>query len=289
MKLKFRIIAIIILSSVALSSCYEDELYPAANFSTNGFVPGFKWKLDATSSVSSTGKKLMYRWDYNEDQSQYDTPWLTDPVYIALDNSTNNMKFVKLQVKDEDGLITVLDKEVYRSEILYFFRYDTLRLSKLEIPYNKYNWSAESKQENSWWMRSNVLLTSSINVINFSDSLQRGSYINWQAASTYKVPNTKFTLPTKDEWQGLIDLFFGNELAGFNLQVNNLYGMGLGLNGYVENNIQIGNYLKCYYWTATEVDNSHAWALEVAKNSDIVKFVSLPKVTKCKVRLVTQN
>ena len=289
MKLNFRIIAIFILAAFMISSCHEDELYPAANFSTTGFVPGFKWKLDATGSVSPNGQLLLYRWDYDEDQSQYDTPWLTDPVFIALDNSTNYMKVVRLQIMGEDGLITELDKEVYRSEILYLFRHDTLRLSKLEIPYNKYNWSAESMQENSYWMRSNVLLTSSTNVVNFSDSLQRGSYINWQGATTYKIPNTKFSLPSKDEWQGLINLFFGNELAGFNLQVDNLYGMGLGLNGYVENNMLVGNSVKCYYWTATEVDDSHAWALEVVKNSDKVKFVSLPKIFKCKVRLVNPN
>jgi len=33
------------------------------------------------------------------------------------------------------------------------------------------------------------------------------------------------------------------------------------------------------------VEDSHAWAVEVIKNIDSVRFVSLPKEYRCKVRL----
>ena len=286
MKQQLQFLLLLFVTALILTSCHEDELYPAANFSTTGFVPGFKWKLDATNSLSINGQKLMYRWDYNEDQSQYDTPWLTEPVFFAMDNSTSYLKVVTLQIKDENGLTTEVSKEVYRSSFLYNFRHDTIRTSRLNIPFNSYRWIVQSKFHGGDWMRKNVLLASSDIATNFTDSLQQGSYISWQGASTLKLANSYFSLPTKEHWQVLINLFFGNELAGFNLQVDNQYGLGLELNGYVSNNQLVESSEKCYYWTDTEVDSDHAWALEVVKNADSVRFVSLPKAYRCKVRLV---
>ena len=287
MKQQIQFLLIIIVTVFILTSCHEDELYPAANFSTTGFVPGFKWKLDATSSVSPNGQSLLYRWDYDEDQSQYDTPWLTNPVFIPLDESKSSIKVVTLQIKDENGLTTEVSKEVNRSSFLYYFRHDTIRYGQLKIPYNSYRWVKESKYEGGNWMRQNVLLISSGISTNLNDSLQNGSYISWQGASILKLASSYFITPSKADWEGLVKLFFGNELAGFNLQVDNLYGLGLGVNGYVNNNQLLENSGKCYYWTATEVDNTNAWALEIVKNSDAVRFVSLPKEYRCKVRLVS--
>lgn len=284
MKLKLFIIT---LSIFALSSCYEDDLYPAPNFSTTGFVPGFKWVLDATGTVSTNGQTLQYRWDYDEDQSQFDTPWLTDPVFIADGKSkTNYIKIVTLQVKDQDGKISKVSKEVHRKGFLYNFQHDTLRMYQSEIPYNTYNWYSESKTQGGDWTRNNALFKSSSNVTNLNDSLLNGSYIDWQSAKTLKIENPLFILPTKENWQSAIKMIFGDELAGFNLQVNNMYGMGLGLHGYLENNVHTYSNEKGYYWTATEADNDHAWALEIVKNSDAVRFVSLPKNYMCKVRFI---
>lgn len=287
MKQQLQLLLLFFVTTFSLTSCHEDELYPAASFSTTGFVPGFKWKLDATNSVSGNGQKLMYRWDYDEDQSQYDTPWLNDAVFLATDNSSNYLKVVTLQIKAENGLTTEVSKEIYRSSFLYYFRHDTIRTTQLSIPFNRYRWDVQSQKANDgYWMRRNVLLTNSGIATNCADSLQQGSYISWQGASTLKLPCLNFILPAKEDWQGLIDLFFGNELAGFNLQVDNQYGLGLGLNGYINNNQLVESTEKCYYWTATEVDSNHAWALEVVKNADSVRFVSLPKTYQCKVRLV---
>lgn len=286
MKQQLQFLLVIFVTAFVLTSCYEDELYPAANFSTTGFVPGFKWRLDATSSVSISGQKLMYRWDYDEDQTQYDTPWLTEPVFFAMGNSSNYLKIVTLQIKDENGLTTEVSKEVYGSSFLSHFRHDTIRTGQIKIPYNTYRWILQSRYQGGDWMRQNVFLSSSEIATNLADSLLNGSYVNWQGATTFKSANPNFILPTKENWDGLINLFFGDELAGFNLQVDNQYGLGLGLNGYVNNNQLVESNEKSYYWTATEVDSDHAWALEVVKNSDSVRFVSLPKAYQCKVRLV---
>ena len=286
MKQQLQFLLIFFATAFILTSCHEDELYPAGNFSTTGFVPGFKWKLDATSSVSANGQLLLYRWDYDEDQSKYDTPWLANPVFIPYDDSKRSIKVVTLQIKDENGLSTEVSKEVYTSSFLYYFRHDTIRTPQLNIPFNRYRFTLQPKLLDGYWMRQNVLQTSSDIASNFADSIQQGSYISWQGASMLKLPGLDFILPTKEDWQGLIDLFFGNELAGFNLQVDNQYGLGLGLNGYINNNQLVENDEKCYYWTSTEADSSHAWALEVVKNSDSVRFVSLPKANRCKVRLI---
>lgn len=277
---------LLIAASFIFSSCSEDEIYPAANFSTTGFVPGFKWKLDATGSLSVSNKQLTYRWDYDKDQSQFDTPWLTDPVFAPVEDSESDyIKIVTLQVKDENGLISKISEEVHRSDFLYYFRHDTIRFSRLKIPYNAYRWYKPSKLHGGDWMRQNALSTNNSIATNLNDSLKNGSYFSWDGASTFSVPNLSYRLATKEDWEGLINLLFGSNLAGYNLQVDNLYGMGLGLHGYMLNNQMFENGEKCYYWTKSEVDDTHAWALEIVKNSDSVQFVSLPKNYKCKVRL----
>lgn len=266
--------------------CSEDEIYPAADFSTTGFVPGFKWKLDASGSVSSQNQQLTYRWDYDEDQSQFDTPWLTDPVFKPVEVSQSSyIKIVTLQVKDENGYITKISKEVHRSSFLYYFRHDTLRINQLKVPYNAYRSYSNSQRYGGDWMRQNVLTSDSQIASNGIDSLKSGSYINWYGASAFTLPYLNYRLATKENWEELINLFFGSSLAGFNLQVDNLYGMGLGLHGYMYNNQIFEKDEKCYYWTNTEVDATHAWALEITKNTDSVRFVALPKEYRCKVRL----
>ncbi|MFV0391699.1 MAG: hypothetical protein ACK5KP_07445 [Paludibacteraceae bacterium] len=87
MKRKLQKLLIFSIAACMLVSCNEDELYPAANFTTTGYIPGFKWKLDATGSMSVAGQNLMYRWDYDRDQSQFDTPWSSDPVFISIEGS----------------------------------------------------------------------------------------------------------------------------------------------------------------------------------------------------------
>jgi uncharacterized protein (TIGR02145 family) len=286
MKLQLQTLLILLGTVFMFNACSEDEIYPAANFSTTGFVPGFKWVLDASGSVSASGKDMYYRWDYDEDQSQFDTPWQNNPVLIPIGASvTNYIKIVTLQVKDERGQITEVSKEVYRSRFMYNFRFDTLRMNQFEVPRKRYQNEQVGARGGDWMIR-NYLLNSAENITNTADSLQSGSYISWNEAEKLKLVYSYFSLPKKDDWQVLIDLFYGETLAGFNLQVDNQYGMGLGLYGYVNNSQLFSNGSTGYYWTATEVDATHAWALEVTKNADTVRFVSLPKDYRCNVRLV---
>lgn len=286
--MKLSLLTIMLITGVIafFSACSEDEIYPAANFSTTGFVPGFKWVLDAGSSVSASGKSLSYRWDYDEDQSQFDTPWLSNPVYISIGESQNNyIKIVTLQIRDEDGLITEVSKEVYRSSFMYNFRYDTLRIGQEEIPRKRYQHNVSGRSRGGDWMTRNYQLNSSDSVSNRSDSLMNGSYVSWYKAEKLRFVHFYFSLPSKDDWQNLVNILYGESLAGFNLQVSSLYGPGLGLHGYMLNDQQYDDGVAGYYWTAAEVDATHAWALEVTKNDDTVRFVSLPKNYRCKVRL----
>lgn len=277
----------LLLAAIILTSCHEDTLYPAGNFSTTGFVQGYKWVLDASGSVSPNGKKLQYRWDYDEDQSEYDTPWSNNPVYISVANSnTNYIKVVSLQVMDEDGLTTTVSKEVYKNDFMHYFRSNTLYYNNLEITYNSYHWIENSRSKGGDWTVKNYYSKSSIGITNTADSLSNGSYMGWESAIIIKPSYLSFILPTKENWEGLIKLCNGYDLAGFNLQVKNLYGMGLGLHGYIANNQLLENTEKGFYWTASEVDSAHAWAVEISKNSDTVRFVSLPKSYQCKVRII---
>lgn len=284
---KLQLAVVLIFTALIMSSCYEDDLYPAANFSSTGFVPGFKWVLDATNSVSIQGKTLEYRWDYNEDQTQFDTPWLNDPIITIIGESKSNyVKVVTLEVKDENGHICKISKEIFKSDFLYYFRHDTIYTNQSEIPYKTYRWITDLRSQGGDWTVKNVYLKSSEGIVNLSDSLPKGSYLNWEAAKTAKIANTNFILPEKENWEGLIKLHFGYNLAGYNLQVDNVYGMGLGVDGYFFNNQLYDNSENGYYWTATEVNNDNAWALKIGKNSDIAVFVSLPKTYQCKVRFI---
>ena len=276
---------ILLISALVFTSCYEDELRPAATFSTTGFVPGFKWKLDASGSISANGKIVSYRWDYDEDQSQYDTPWLTDPVYIAgAEPSDNDVKIVSLQIKDEAGFYGTISQRVTTSRIVYGMHTSTIQNGNVKVSYNRYHRFEGEQSVYSSWMLQNVYLKNSASAINLPDSLKQGSYLDWQGADTLQMLG--FTLPSKEEWQQIIDLFFGNELAGFNLQVDNTYSIGLDTDGYIRNNQLLEQGEKGYFWTSAEEDENNAWAVEVSKNSDSVRFVSLPKSARCKTRLV---
>lgn len=287
MKIQFYKILSLLAALSMLCACTEDEIYPVANFTTTGFVPGFKWKLDASSSLSINAGTLMYRWDYDEDQSQFDTSWQTDPIFTPIrDSKSVEIKVVTLQVKDTDGLITEISKEVQRSGFLYSFRHDTIRTEHLKIPFNSYSWIEDSNVTVTAWMLQNAFQTSSEFCTNLSDSLQSGSYLSWQGANTLRFPNSNFSLASKSHWEALIKLFFGDKLAGFNLQANSDYSIRLGLHGYINNNQLLENNQICYYWTATEIDENNAWAVKIEKNSDRVEFISLPKNQRCKVRLI---
>jgi len=276
---------ILLIATLAFTSCYEDELRPAATFSTTGFVPGFKWRLDASGSVSANGKIISYRWDYDEDQSQYDTPWLSDPVFITgAEPSDNDVKIVSLQIKDDAGLYGEISQRVTRSRIVYGLHTSTIQDGNVKVRYNRYHRFEGEQSVYSDWMLQNVYLRNNASAINLPDSLQQGSYLSWQAADTLQMLG--FTLPSKEEWQRIIDLFFGNDLAGFNLQVDNVYSIGLDTDGYIHSNQLLKQGENGYFWTSTEVNETNAWAVEIIKNADSVQFVSLPKSAKCKTRLV---
>ncbi|MFV0391698.1 MAG: hypothetical protein ACK5KP_07440 [Paludibacteraceae bacterium] len=173
-----------------------------------------------------------------------------------------------------------MSKNVGIADALDYFKHDTIEMIHSQItPYNSYN-------DRKRWMLKNLQIKNSVHVTNTPDSIRNGSYIDWEGANTLNLLGGYYWLPTKDIWQGLINRFFGEALAGYNLQVDNRYGMGLGLHGYFYNNQDFENGRKGYYWTATEVNETHAWALEVSQNSDLARFVSLPKNYRCKVRLI---
>lgn len=284
--MKIQLAAVLIVCTTLLSACHEDEMYPAANFSSTGFVPGFKWKLDASASVSLSGQQLQYRWNVDFDQSQFDTPWSTNPVYMPVKD--HPIPVVTLQVKDENGFISELSREILSNSFMYYFWHDTIRSNDLKIPFSRFRNFKNSKSNGGDWMMQNIKLPQNANTTNTADSALNGSYITWDVAQSLHLVNY-FHIPMKDDWLVLIEHFHGHELAGFNFQVKNTYGLALGLHGYIDNNQILDNKNKGYYWTGTEVDAQHAWALEISNTTDSAKFIALPKTYQCKVRLARPN
>lgn len=289
MKMKLKYPVTLLLSVFLLSACYEDDYYPAANFTASGYVPGFKWKLDASASVTLSGQSLEYRWNADADYTEFDTPWSDSPVYTPVGHTLElPLNFVTLQVRDGRGQITEVSKQVFRNPFIYNFWHDTLNHSGLIIPYKRYYFMRNSKMYGGDWTPKNVRITDPVNAKNLADSAQYGSFINWEKAKSIQLINY-FNLPLKEDWQILIEHFNGADLAGYNLQVDNLYGLALGLHGYMNNNQLLLKGVRGYYWTADEVDATHAWAVEISNNTDSVRFVVLPKTYQCKVRLTHRH
>lgn len=287
--MKTYIFITLILGVFLFNACSEDEIAPAANFTAKGYVPGFKWKLDATGSVSPDGGPLQYRWDADMNLTEFESPWLENPLYIPVGHTNPDMLlFVTLQVKNQRGQVSQVSKQIFRNPFIYNFWSDTMRTSQFNIPYKRYYFMKNSKMYGGDWTPQNVRITDPVNAKNLADSVQYGSYINWEKAKSIQLMKY-FSLPPKEDWLIQIEHFNGADLAGYNLQVDNLYGLALGLHGYVNNNQLLEKGVRGYYWTADEVDVTHAWALEISNKTDSVRFVALPKSYQCKVRLTHRH
>lgn len=284
--MKTNSIITLLTAAVLLASCDPEELTsPVALFDVQT-APRYMFKvtLDASESFSTAdGDYLEYRWDINGDHLTWETGWLSNPV-LTIQFSFESSGYIGLQVRNRSGNIT----ELYQG----FYADDDFNIqnawSDLEIDFRKITYYFHgSDYFKAWnWAYDNIQLPASEAWYNFPGGADRaayGSLVPWNVADTLEKT---YHLPTRADWQKMIDYCGGARLAGFNLQVKTENGLqlscpGIGINGQLQEKDASG-----YYWTGEEADANSAWALKITTGSDLTEFVILKKSSKASVRLM---
>lgn len=274
------------LAAVLLSSCDpEDKTSPVALFEAQTPLRHMlKVKLDASKSFSTVNSdRLEYRWDINGDHLDWETYWLSNPV-VTIQFPYEYNGHIGLQVRSSNGNITELYQGLYSDEVYNI----QAAFSDLEIDFRRITYYFRgSNYHRSWvWAYDNIQLPESGAWYNFSAGSDRaayGSLIPWDVASTLEKT---YYLPSRADWQKMIDYCGGVGLAGFNLQVKTKNGLQLSCPGIVVNGQLQEEGVSGYYWTGDEADANSAWALKITPDSDLVELVTLDKSSLASVRLM---
>lgn len=286
MKKPVRLILVVALA--LLTSCDSTEMTsPVAVF--DAMTPPiykFKVSLDASGSFSTEdGDWLEYRWDLNGDHQAWETDWSSNPV-VTFQFPYERIGYIGLQARNRNGNITELYQGLYTDVNYGIIRPSTdLEIAFRSIDYQFYY------PDHAWswmWAYDNIQLPDSDRWYNFQASADRAAYgtlMPWAVADTLE---DNYHLPSKADWQQMIDFCGGAALAGFNLQVRAEHGLQLTLPGIVTAG-QLREHGKTgYYWTGDEADEDSAWALKISADSDEAEFVTLDKSSLASVRLMIE-
>lgn len=279
-KLTIKFIILVLGLMTILHSCYEDMLYPLADFKVRGggIRPEYKIMLDASASISQefSNDKLQYRWDLNGDHKEWETDWINSAFYTVLLPGIGSSRFMGLQVKYTYGLITEIYNDVQINHLLYSYTVKDVLIDGNPIKSINYQGYKQI------WLVDNIKISSSEGVTNDTIHVY-GSYLTWAKANE-KI-SSDLILPSLKDWQDMIDQSGGIELAGYNMPIDVEHGLKLLYGGRcVDKNISEKNEYG-YYWTSTEVDREMAYAIKLTKGSDRLEIVSLPKTSRLSVRL----
>ncbi|MDD3736913.1 MAG: hypothetical protein PHO11_07045 [Bacteroidales bacterium] len=276
------------LAAILMASCERENMTsPVAMFSPqNPPRYMFKISLDASGSFSTEKNDwLEYRWDINGDHLEWETGWLGTPV-VTVQFPFETSGYIGLQVRNSDGNITELYQALYTD--------DNYRIQKawsdLEIDFRRidYDFSYPDRHRTWVWAYDNIQLYDSEHWYNFPTSAERAEYgtlVPWSVADTL---DKNYRLPSKADWQEMIDYCGGEALAGFNLQVRVEHALQLTCPGILTVVLPDEQGKAGYYWTCDEVDEESAWALKISADSDEAEFVVLDKSSLASVRLMTE-
>ncbi|HPA69114.1 MAG: hypothetical protein ACOXZQ_00790 [Bacteroidales bacterium] len=284
--MKAKNILLFLLAAALMASCErEDMTSPVALFSAQT-PPIYKFKvnLDASGSFPTEDVDwLEYRWDINGDHLGWETDWSGNPI-VTIEFPFAISGYIGLQVRNSDGRITELYQGFITDLNYEIFRPHTnLEIGFSVITYRFYHpghlWA--------WmWSCENIQLPDSDGWYNYTAAADRfayGSLMPWSVADTLEK---NYHLPSKADWQEMINYCGGAALAGFNLQVEAEHGLQLTLPGIVTEGLLREQNSAGYYWTGDEVDEESAWALKISADSDEAKFVILDKSSLASVRLM---
>lgn len=286
--MKTRHIAVFIIAAVLAASCERKELTsPVAVFDAQSAPRHlFKVTLDASGSFAGKdGGNLEYRWDLNGDHLAWETGWLSTPLLTVQFPYIYN-GYIGLQARNSDGNITELYQGFYTDENYRINK----AFSDLEIDFRRIDYSFSGPDyHHAWiWAYDNIQLPDSDDWFNFPSSADRAGYgtlVTWDVA---KNLDEDYILPSRAQWQKMIDFCGGAALAGFNLQVAAEHGLQLSCPGTVINGQLRETGTFGYYWTGDEAGEDSAWALKISSDSDAAEFVVLDKSGKASVRLMME-
>jgi len=246
----------------------------------------FKVNLDASGSFADKdGGSLEYRWDLNGDHLLWETNWLSTPV-LTVQFPFRSNGYIGLQVRNSDGIITELYQGIYTDE--------NYRINKawsdLDIDFRRIDYSLYwPDYHHLWiWAYDNIQLPDSDEWYNFRFSADRATYGTLMTWDVAKDLDSDYHLPSRTQWQQMIDFCGGEALAGFNMQVEAEHGLQLSCPGLVTYDLLEESGTSGYYWTGDEADEDSAWALKISATSDETEFVILAKTSLASVRLMME-
>lgn len=277
-----------LLAAVLMTSCDREDLSSPVALFTAQTSPRYMFKinLDASGSFSTEDDdRLEYRWDINGDHLAWETDWSNNPV-ITTQFPYEYNGYIGLQVKNRNGNITELYQGFYTDEDYRIQK----AWSDLEIDFRRidYDFSYTDHHRTWVWAYDNIQLPDSDKWYNYTASTERaiyGTLMPWTVADTLEKD---YHLPSKADWQKMLDFCGGASLAGFNLQVTADHGLQLTFPGIIIGGQLLEQGETGYYWTGDEIDEDSAWALKISADRDEAEFVTLEKSSMASVRLTIE-
>jgi len=287
MKAKF-LILLFFSASLLVSCTPEDSTSPIVMFAMETAPKHmFKGNLDASASFSLEDDDFLeYRWDLNGDHLDWESEWLSSPR-ITFQFPFSSSGFIGLQVRNSSGNITELYQGFYTAQNTHIS--DTYTDLEIDFRNIRYDFFETSYIQHLYWAFDNIQLPSSDAWFNFSSTIERseyGSMMAWDVADTL---DQYYNLPSRADWQKMIDFCGGTALAGFNLQVEADHGLQLRCPGIIIDGQHQEKGQSGYYWTGEEHDANSAYALKISVNRDSCGFVILDKSSQVSVRLFFEN
>jgi uncharacterized protein (TIGR02145 family) len=293
--MKRNTILIFILFALFISACEKTEhTYPVAVFTTAAKPrPLYKFTLDASASFSGEENDyLQYRWDLNGDHLEWETGWMNSPV-LTLPYPFSGDGIIGLQVKNSEGQLMELYREIWsitNSDRDYWISeaYSDLTPDFRLIRYSAVAYTDDYLLTYSW-AYDNILQSSSDSVYNFENSYEQASYgslISWEAA---RQLDSRYHLPSLEEWQHMFDFSCGKDVAGYNFQVEVEHGLNLKCAGIYKDAQLLEFEESGYYWSGEEASESTAYAMKISKNKDEAELVELSKSDRASVRLMYEH
>lgn len=262
----------------------ENGSAPIAVFDAVSYpIKNFQYVLDATSSFSTNGGDLAYRWDLNGD-GFWDTDWMNTP-YCSSFFTFEYTGLIYLEVKDELGEVMKIGRTIpYLHSNTFRGPYEP----STELNYKTCDYWLSLKGPDLIlysWAVENILLPNGEGVYNFNtatDQLRYGSLVTWEKANS--IMDDTYKLPPLEAWMDMVDLFGTPQFATYNLFSDQTYSLSLTSAGlFLDDNIFESEF--GYYWTSTEIDDDHAYAVKIHSYGDILEYVALPKNYGATVRL----
>ena len=282
----FKLLSLIILGILILTTCKKPNTPPNADFTINPLEGNTDSVFTFDASLCSDDKDdqstLQVHWDWENDGT-WDTDFSTHKIIEHQYSEPGNYSIV-LEVKDTKGLLTSKSKQIIVEEDTWETFTDIRDGKVYKI----------IKIGNQWWMAENLAYLPSVSPPTEGSDYEKHYYVyeyndnnvpaakstdnyeiygvlyNWEGAKT-SCP-VGWHLPSDAEWTILTDYLGGKEIAGGKMKEANIHWNPPNTEATNESSFSgfpggyrhgsdlfnsIGKY--GYWWSSTEYSSSKAW------------------------------